>query len=370
MAQQKYTATPLADFSTATSLGEAPFLQPPPGRQYVRSFLFSRRVDAPLSRVHLITRVVLILCLSAAQLRAMNTAHPDLLGALVLLIPSLLIFVGCGMKPLVARIYLLLALPTLISLFLAWTIFNPVPGTVVVFQHVVYHGVVTLSLSLWQPLWLAVVVGYYWWRRGIINGLLLATLLILLVTRVVAFPTWVLGHVPFFHPLAISVTDRGLLLALTKVVSYLGMVLSTMALVVTSRDVELIGALRQLRLPQPVIFFISTMFRALNLALTDYETIHQAQIARAINAQPRSFWRRLRDLASIAVPMVAMMIRRSSEIGDALLARGYSLRQPQVDFYETTPFRWLDWLLLGFSLLLLLMAVGPFPGLTALLQRG
>jgi ABC-type cobalt transport system, permease component CbiQ and related transporters len=369
LAQQKYTATPFAEVSAPTSQEQAPFLLPPPGRQYVRSFLFSRRVDAPLSRVHLITRVVLILCLSAAQLRTMSTAHPDLAGALLLLIPSVLIFWGSGMKPLVARVYLLLAVPTLISLFLAWTIFNPIPGSFVVFQHPVYDGSLTLSLSLWQPLWLLLVVGYYWWRRGIINGILVATLLIFLVTRVYSFPTWVLGQVALFHPLAILITDRGILLAMAKVVSYLGMVLSTMALVVTSRDVELIGSLRQLRLPQPIIFFISTMFRALNLALTDYETIHQAQIARAINAQPRSFWRRLRDLASIAVPMVAMMIRRSSEIGDALLARGYSLRQPQIDFYETTPFRWLDWLLLAFSVLLLVMAVSPFPGLTALLQR-
>jgi hypothetical protein len=90
----------------------APFLQPPPGRRYVRSFLFSRRVDAPLARVHLIVRVILILCLSAAQLRTMSTTRPDLLGSLVLLIPSILIFWGSGVKPLVARVYLLLAVPT------------------------------------------------------------------------------------------------------------------------------------------------------------------------------------------------------------------------------------------------------------------
>jgi energy-coupling factor transporter transmembrane protein EcfT len=347
----------------------APFLQPPPGRRYVRSFLFSRRVDAPLARVHLIVRVILILCLSAAQLRTMSTTRPDLLGSLVLLIPSILIFWGSGVKPLVARVYLLLAVPTLVGLFLAWTVFNPVPGTLWL-QSQVYSGVITLSLSLWQLLWLALVVGYYWWRREIINGILLASVLTFLMTRLITFPAWTPGQVHFFHALTLSVSDNGVILAVTKVVSYLGMVLSTMALVVTSRDVELIGALRQLRMPQPVVFFISTMFRALSLAIADYETIHQAQIARAVNAQPRSFWRRLLDLASIAVPMVAMMIRRSSEIGDALLARGYALRQQQIDFYETEPFRLLDWLLLAFSLLLFFMAVSPFPGLTALLQRG
>jgi energy-coupling factor transporter transmembrane protein EcfT len=172
-----------------------------------------------------------------------------------------------------------------------------------------------------------------------------------------------------YHPLTLSVSDQGVVLALTKVISYSGMMLATLAVVITSRDVELMGALRQLRLPQPVIFFLSTVFRALNLALSDYETIYQAQIARAVNAQPRSFYRRLRDLASIAVPMVAMMIRRSSEIGDALLVRGYKLRQKSVDFYETSPWRPIDWIVTIFCLVLLYMAVGPYPGLTALFQQ-
>jgi len=165
------------------------------------------------------------------------------------------------------------------------------------------------------------------------------------------------------------VSDRGLLVAITKVIGYSGMVLTTIALVVTGRDAELIGALRQIRTPQPIIFFLSTVFRALDLALSDYETIRQAQIARAINARPRSFIRRLRDLGSIAVPMVAMMIRRSSEIGDALISRGYRLGQSSENFYETNPWRPLDWVVLAFSLFLLYLAIGPHIDMTVVLQK-
>jgi energy-coupling factor transporter transmembrane protein EcfT len=114
---------------------------------------------------------------------------------------------------------------------------------------------------------------------------------------------------------------------------------------------------------------LSTVFRALDLALADYETIRQAQLARAINARPKSFFRLLRDLASIAVPLVAMMIRRSSEIGDALLARGYTLGRSSADFYETSPWRLIDWLILAFSLVLLYLAIGPHLNLTTLVQK-
>jgi len=353
--------------SFSTTAEEAIYLQAPAGRRYVRSFLFSRRVDASFARIHLLVRALLVICLSAAQLRTMNTAHPDIVGAIVLLVPSIAIFLISGMHGKVARVYLLLMVPTIFSLLFSWILFNPVAGNITFVRQQIYPGFLTFSLAVWQVLWIGIVVLYYRWKRGIVNGILLASLAAIVVSYLLPLPTWTLVRVPFFHPLTLYISEQGLLLALTKVVSYAGMMLSTIALVVTSRDIELMGAMRQLHIPRPIIFFLSTVFRALNLALTDYETIYQAQIARAVNARPRNFLRRLRDLASIAVPMVAMMIRRSSEIGDALLARGYTLRQSDVDFYETSPLHAIDWLLMLACLILLYMAVGPYPGLTALI---
>ena len=109
------------------------------------------------------------------------------------------------------------------------------------------------------------------------------------------------------------------------------------------------------------------MFRSLDLALSDYTTIHQAQLARAVNARPRNILRRLSDLGSLAVPLVATMIRRSSEIGDALQIRGYTLGSPSADFYETSPWRWLDWGIVVLSLGLLLITFAPHDTLTHLL---
>jgi energy-coupling factor transporter transmembrane protein EcfT len=43
---------------------------------------------------------------------------------------------------------------------------------------------------------------------------------------------------------------------------------------------------------------------------------------------------------------VATMLRRSSEIGDALLARGFSLNRPGNEFLEIQRFRLLDFLVL------------------------
>jgi energy-coupling factor transporter transmembrane protein EcfT len=345
------------------------FLQPPPGRRYVRSFLFSRRINAPFAQIHLITRTLLVLCMSFVQLRTIDAAHPDPVGASVFWLLSFLLFLMSGMHARVARIYFLLSLPALWSLFITWTLFNPVPGKIVLFQSMIYPGYLTIGFALWQVIWLAIVAGYFWWTRRLFVGLCIATVLVMVLSLIHPLPEWPFARIAFFHPLTVLISDRGLLVATTKVIGYSGMVLSTIALVVSARDAELIGTLRLLRMPQPLVFFLSTVFRALDLALSDYTTIHQAQIARAINARPRSMLRRLRDLGSIAVPMVAIMIRRSSEIGDALQSRGYTLQRAGVDFYEISPWRLIDWFVLAFSLLLLYMAIGPRFDLTALLQQ-
>lgn len=345
------------------------FLQPPPGRHYVRSFFFSRHINAPLAKVHPIARIILVFCLSGALLRTIDTAHADIVSASILWVMSLLVFLLSSMHAKIARLYFLLTLPTLLSLFATWALFNPVPGRAILIQQSVYPGFISIGLSAWQVVWVAIVAGYFWWKRRLFSGIIIATVVAFVLTRLFSLPAWTFTQVPFFHPLTILISDRTLLVAITKVIGYSGMILGTVALVVTSRDVELIGTLRQMRIPPPIIFFLSTVFRALDLALADYETIHQAQIARAINARPRSFIQRLRDVASMAVPMVAMMIRRSSEIGDALLARGYRLGYASADFYEAVPWRLIDWIVVALSLVVLYWAIGPHPDMTTLLQQ-
>ncbi len=346
---------------------ENAFLLPPPGQVYVRSFLFSRRIDAPFARIHLIARTLLILSLSTLLLRTIDTVHPDPAGAILLLVASLLAFLLSGMHANVARLYLLLTLSPLLSLFTTWVLFNPVPSHTVLLQFPIYSGQLVLGFAFWELVWIVIVGIYFLVTRKLFLGILFATLVAFLMIHLLPLPGWTLLRLNFFHPLQVFVSDRGILVASTKVIGYAGMIFATIALVVTSCDTELIGTLRQLHVPQPIIFFLSTVFRSLDLALSDYNTIRQAQLARAIHARPRNIFHRLRDLASLAVPMIATMIRRSSEIGDALLVRGYTLGQASADFYETSPWRLVDWGFTAISLSLLLLAFTSHDTLTHIL---
>ncbi|HEY6410734.1 MAG TPA: energy-coupling factor transporter transmembrane component T, partial [Ktedonobacteraceae bacterium] len=344
------------------------------GRRYVRSFLFSRYVNAPFARVHLIARTILVLCLSGALLRTISTSQPDIVGAGICWSGALLILVFSGVPPRIARLYLLLTLPTLLALLITWIVFNPVAGNVTLLQLPIYAGQLVIGLAVWQAVLIVIVAAYFLWTRKLFLGVIVGIAVTFVLAHWLPLPEWRVTQVAFFHPLTLLVSDQGLLVAVTKMIGYSGMIIATIALVTTARDVELIGALRQLRCPQAVIFFLSTVFRSLDIALSDYETIRQGQLARAIAARPRSFIRSLRDVASMAVPLVAIMIRRSSEIGDALLARGYTLGrpagQPMADFYERSPWRLIDWAALVLSVLLLCFAVGLHPVVTMLIWRG
>src|ERR1700730_722894 len=193
---------------------EAVYLQPPPGERYVRSFVFSRRIDAPFARVHLLARDSLVLCLSSALLRTIDSAHPDLVSAALLWIFALLLFLGSGLNTRIARLYFLLTLPTLFSLFTTWFLFNPVPGHVILLQRPVYSGYVPLGLALWEVLWIVIVGGYFLWTRKVFRGIVIATLVTFVLTRLFALPEWIVTQVPFFHSLTIFVSDRTLLVAI------------------------------------------------------------------------------------------------------------------------------------------------------------
>src|SRR5579864_5855017 len=211
---------------------EKPFLQTPPGRRYVRSFLFSRRIDAPFARIHFGVRVLLVLCLSGLQLHTINTASPDPLGAAVLLGISLLIFAMSGVSKRVAILYAVITTPTVFSLFITWILFNPVPGTFTFVDFPLYLGYVNIGFAVWQIIWLAIVGTYFAFTRRILSGILGATVVVLIMTHLFALPEWTFVSIPFFHPLSVFVSDRSLVVALSKVLGYTGMVVCTLALVI------------------------------------------------------------------------------------------------------------------------------------------
>lgn len=338
------------------------------GKEWVRSFLFSVKIDSPLARLHILSKLFAILALSLVVVRFIKTESPDPVGALAMILLAFLGLYLSGVLRWVFRSYLLVMFPGLFGMALAWVIFNPSLGGRILARIPIYSGTVTLGLSLRLGIFLAFAIGWYVLRKeffwGIVGGLALAVI----VTSLAGNPGIKLAQFNFWHAQTLTISSQNLVVASTKVLGYGAMMLVSLLLVMTSRDLEIIGLMRQLKAPYVAAFFASTMLRSLSMALFDYSTIRQAQVARGVSLKKKNILRIVADLAYIAVPLTATMLRRSGEVGDAALIRGFEMKsQNPTQFHETRPLAVADWAVAGLCVVLLVAVVAFKLNLTTLL---
>ena len=337
-------------------------------REWVRSFLSWVRIDSPLARLHVLSKLFAVLALSVVIIRFIATENPDPAGAVFII---LLAFAGLylsGVLRWIFRSYLVIMLPGLLGMALAWILFNPSLGGDVLLTTPLYSGTVTVGLSLRLLITVAFAAAWYIWRRGIFWGIVGGVLLALAITALVGNPALSFAQFQVAGPVMLRISEQNLVVGMTKALGYGAMMLVSIMLVMTTRDIEVVGAMRQLRVPYVVSFFATTMLRSLSLALVDYSTIRQAQHARGASLRKRNLLRRIADLAAMAVPLTATMLHRAREVGDAALIRGFSMQaKDPTEFCEVRPFGAADWIVVLLCTALVIGVLGFNLSLTELL---
>jgi hypothetical protein len=205
------------------------------GKEWVRSFLFSVKIDSPLAHLHIVSKLYAVLALSLVLLRFIATESPDPAGAFLM---TLLAFLGLylsGTLRWVFGSYLIIMFPGLFGMALAWVVFNPSRGGSVLFQIPVYSGTIRLGISLGLGLFVAFAVGWYLVRKGVFWGIVGGLILSIGVTLLVGNPSISFAEFSFFRPLQVVVTGQNLVVALTKSLGYGAMMLVSLMLVMTSR---------------------------------------------------------------------------------------------------------------------------------------
>ena len=95
------------------------------GKVWVRSFLFSVKIDSPLARLHILSKLYAILLLSLIIVRFIDTERPDPVGAIFMILwPSGALFEWCA-----ALAFPFLPgrhVPRTVWHGLCWIVFNPV----------------------------------------------------------------------------------------------------------------------------------------------------------------------------------------------------------------------------------------------------
>jgi energy-coupling factor transporter transmembrane protein EcfT len=168
---------------------------------------------------------------------------------------------------------------------------------------------------------------------------------------------------------AFSIPGWSITVALSKALGYGVLIYTSFLFLLTTRDSEIAGALRQLRLSFRKSFFVALMFRNLNTILLDYQDIKIAQTARAASVVRKNIFSKIIDLAYVSIPLVATMIRRSTETGVALYARGFEASKGMTDYKETKRLSVVDFTIIAVLAAFLIYVVFLGHSLTSLFAR-
>lgn len=92
----------------------------------------------------------------------------------------------------------------------------------------------------------------------------------------------------------------------------------------TSRERDIIVAMRFIRVPFVVTYVFAMALRSAGLVLEDFFIVRQAEQARGFDTSGKSIAYKLRKYVMYMIPLFALSLRRAEEFTNALVARGYA----------------------------------------------
>ncbi len=104
----------------------------------------------------------------------------------------------------------------------------------------------------------------------------------------------------------------------------LPMIFSMVFFLSTSRERDVIVAMRSIRLPFIVTYIFAMSLRAAGMVLEDFHIVRQAEKARGFDPAGKSLYYKIRQYVMYMIPLFALSLRRSEDFTNALVARGYA----------------------------------------------
>jgi energy-coupling factor transporter transmembrane protein EcfT len=132
----------------------------------------------------------------------------------------------------------------------------------------------------------------------------------------------------------------------------------------TSRERDIIVAMRSIRVPFVATYIFAMALRAAGMVLEDFQIVRQAEQARGYDPAGKSVAYKIRQYVMYMIPLFALSLRRSEEFTNALVARGYAFtgeasKVKRADYILTHySFKYYDYIfsiLIGLSLIVLLV---------------
>jgi len=128
----------------------------------------------------------------------------------------------------------------------------------------------------------------------------------------------------------------------------LPMITTMVFFLTTSRERDVIVAMRSIRVPFLVTYIFAMALRAAGMVLEDFQIVRQAEQARGFDPSGKSIPYKIRKYVMYMIPLFALSLRRSEEFTNALVARGYAFtgkasKVKRADYVLTHySFKWYD----------------------------
>ncbi len=209
---------------------------------------------------------------------------------------------------------------------------------------------------------LAFAVGFLF-ESGTIKYLVKSYLALLVVALFVMMAWWIvfnqIGTNTLFSMTllgaTLKITSLSIYVGIGKISGYASMAFMTLLTIMSTRDADIISALKKIKAPFKVVFFASLIARSLNIMSDDLDSIRQAQFARGAGGTSTNIVKKVTSFVMLSIPLTTSMIKRSVDMGFALESRGFSKSKGMSDFISEKRFKASDAVIMAFGAFMLVL---------------
>ncbi len=210
----------------------------------------------------------------------------------------------------------------------------------------------------WNFLIMALTLLLMWYSRVDMKVLRIYTPMAISMGFIILLSYTVLGGVhPEYRllvkPLGIPIYWERIRDATVVYFRILPMIATMVFFLSTSRERDVIVAMRSVKIPFVVTYVFAMALRSAGMVLEDFGIVRQAEQARGFDPAGKSLAYKIRKYIMYMVPLFALSLRRTEEFTNALIARGYAFtgeasKVKRADYILTHyTFRTLDGVLVG-----------------------
>lgn len=186
-----------------------------------------------------------------------------------------------------------------------------------------------ISSLEWNILLIVLQLLLLWWSRVNMRTLRIYIPVAISMGTIILLSYTVLGGVHpeyelLFRVFGIPIYWERLRDAMVVYFRILPMILTMVLFLSTSRERDVIVAMRTIRVPFVATYVFAMALRSAGLVMEDFQIVRQAEQARGFDTSGKSLIYKIRQFVMYMIPLFALSLRRAEEFTNALVARGYA----------------------------------------------